>query len=43
MVCGSREAPTVTELQILGSLTDAFSKRRYYIASNRGIVDRVDD
>jgi len=41
--CGSREAPAVTKLQIVGSLTDAFGKRRFYIASNRGIIDRVDD
>ena len=40
MGCGSREAPAVTELQILGSLTNAFSKLICYIASNRGIIDR---
>ena len=40
---GSREAAAVTELQILGSLTDAFNKHRCYIASNRGIIDCVND
>lgn len=43
MGCDSREASAVTELQILGSLTDAFGYHRCYIASNRGIFDRVDD
>jgi hypothetical protein len=41
--CRSIEAPAVTEWQILGSLTYAFSKHRCYIASNRGIIDCVND